>query len=100
MTQGCHVSDFHRVTQYGSNICHASVTCDTTCHEQGVPIMEISYTMYHFVFKWSWKDPPPPQINQRIPRPWQLPFPYLVLLELPTHTMQSHPGSLTCQISR
>src|SRR5258708_10705889 len=63
MTQGCHMSDFHRVTQYGSNICHASVscvTCDTTCHEQGVPIMEISYTMYHFVFKWSWKDPPSP----------------------------------------
>src|SRR5260221_9910095 len=29
---GCHESDFHKVTQYGSKMCHAtvtSVTCDT-----------------------------------------------------------------------
>ena len=30
---GCHESDFHKVTQYGSKMCHATVTvvtCDTT----------------------------------------------------------------------
>src|SRR5258707_7422469 len=35
MAWGSHMSNFHRVTQYGSKICHGSmmgVTCDTTHH--------------------------------------------------------------------
>src|SRR5260221_4948173 len=33
---GSHMSNFHRVTQYGSKIHHTSmmgVACDTTCHQ-------------------------------------------------------------------
>src|SRR5258706_9393477 len=33
---GCHESDFHKVTQYGSKMCHATVTgvtCDTASRQ-------------------------------------------------------------------
>ena len=49
-TWGSHVSNFHRVTQNGSEICHTSVTHDTTCHQLWQlavlwhhPIVELSH---------------------------------------------------------
>src|SRR5258708_39505074 len=45
MAWGSHMSNFHRVTQYGSKIHHGSmvgVTCDTTCHRSCQLVFAVS----------------------------------------------------------
>src|SRR5260221_10358211 len=50
MAWGSHMSNFHRVTQYGSKIHHRSmmgVTCDTTCHRSWQLMFAVSKNNPH-----------------------------------------------------